>query len=158
MSVIIIYSKNQFLMKQLTVSTFMMSKANLELIRKAGQCLGYSKLKKEQEMARLSFISGIDVFVSLPTGYGESLCFALLPRVFDLLRGVENQSIAIVVSPLIALMEDQVATFTSAGLSAAYVNDENPSKDTQRMIKRGEYQLVFISPEALFKTLEWRAM
>ena len=55
-------------MKQVTVSTFMMSKANLELIRKAGQCLGYSKLKKEQEMALLSFISGNDVFVSLPTG------------------------------------------------------------------------------------------
>ena len=58
--------------------------------------LGYSKLKPEQEQAILAFVSGKDVFVALPTGYGKSLCFGLLPRVFHLLRGVEKQSVVIV--------------------------------------------------------------
>ncbi len=67
-----------------------MSTSKLEIIRKTAHSLGYSNLKKEQEEAIQGFISGSDVFVSLPTGYGKSLCFALLPIVFDLLRGVEN--------------------------------------------------------------------
>ena len=58
---------------------------------------------------------GKDVFISLPTGYGKSLCFALLPYIFDTIRGVENKSIVMVVSPLIALMKDQVATFAAKG-------------------------------------------
>ena len=58
--------------------------------------------------AVLSFLKGSDVFVSLPTGSGKSLCFALLPFVFDELYG-RNGSIAIVVSPLISLMKDQVS-------------------------------------------------
>ena len=55
-------------------------------------------------------------------------------------------------------MRDQVASFTSIGMVAAYVNDEAPNRDAQRKIKHGECQLVFISPEALFRTLEWRGM
>ena len=53
------------------------------------------------------------VFVSLPTGYGKSLCYVLLPSVFDIKLGlVENTSIVMVVSPLIALMKDQSMSFT----------------------------------------------
>ena len=87
-----------------------------DAIAKAATSLGYSKLKPEQEQAITYFARGNDVFVALPTGYGKSLCFALLPRVFDLLRGVENQSIAMIVSPLVALMREQVASFPSRGL------------------------------------------
>ena len=54
----------------------------------------------------------MDVFVSLPTGFGKSLCYILLPRVFDLLRGVEKKSIVAVISPLIALMEDQLMFYS----------------------------------------------
>ena len=68
-----------------------------EIVGRAASSLGYSKLKPEQEQAILAFVSGKDVFVALPTGYGKSLCFGLLPRVFDLLRGVEKQSVVIVV-------------------------------------------------------------
>ena len=67
------------------------------LVGRAAASLGYLELKPEQEEAVASFVRGADVFVSLPTGYGKSLCFGLLPRVFDLLRGVENRSIAVVV-------------------------------------------------------------
>ena len=71
--------------------------------------LGYDMLKPEQEAALLSFLGGRDVFVSLPTGYGKSLCYATLPAAFDSLRNTLSKSIVLVVSPLIALMKDQLA-------------------------------------------------
>ena len=47
--------------------------------------LGYTNLKQQQKDAVLGFISGRDVFVALPTGYGKSLVYGCLPRVFDML-------------------------------------------------------------------------
>ena len=47
-----------------------------EIVGRAAASLGYSKLKPEQEQAILTFVSGKDVFVALPTGYGKLLCFA----------------------------------------------------------------------------------
>ena len=55
-------------------------------IRAACARLGYSSLRKEQEEVLKSFLNRKDVFVSLPTGRGKSLCYALLPFVFDELR------------------------------------------------------------------------
>ena len=131
-----------------------------ELIVKAAQSLGYSDLKQEQKAVLKSFVEGKDVFVALPTGYGKSLCYALLPWIFDMKRGlVEKTSICMIVSPLIALMKDQSTSFTSKGISAAYVSDkESTDRDTKRKIIKGECQLVFISPEALFLATEWRRM
>ena len=85
--------------------------AGIETARSAAANLGYCSLKPEQELAILSFMEGNDVFVSLPTGFGKSLCYsaASLPYAFDQLRTTARQSIVIVVSPLIALMRDQVA-------------------------------------------------
>ena len=53
-----------------------------EIVARAAASLGYLSLKPEQEAAIVTFVSGRDVFVSLPTGCGKSLCFAILPRVF----------------------------------------------------------------------------
>ena len=64
---------------------------------------------------------GRDVFVALPTGDEKSLCYCCLPRVFDLVRSVEEQSIVVVVSPFTPLMKDQVAACHSKGLTAGYV-------------------------------------
>ncbi len=83
---------------------------------------GY-RLKQEQEDSILQFTKGKDVFISLPTGFGKSLCYILLPCVFDIIRGVEKKSMILVISPLIALIEDQVATIYSFGTSAVYVID-----------------------------------
>ena len=87
----------------------------LHIVVRAASSLGYS-LKPEQEQAILAFVSGNDVFIALPTGYGKSLCFGVLPRAFDLKRGVQRQSLIMVVSPLIALMRDQAASFASKEL------------------------------------------
>ena len=72
--------------------------------------------------------------MSLPTGYGKSLCYALLPFIFDVKRGlVEKKSVVMVVSPLIALMKDQSSSFTRRGITAEYVSDkETTDKETKR--------------------------
>ena len=62
--------------------------------------LGYTRLKPEQKCVIEAFFKGRDVFVSLPTGSGKSLCYALLPAAFDFLREGER-SIVILVSPLL---------------------------------------------------------
>ena len=54
-----------------------------EIISAAVGALGYDSIKPEQELALLSFLQGHDVFVSLLTGYGKSLCYAALPDAFD---------------------------------------------------------------------------
>ena len=71
---------------------------------------GYS-LRPLQEQVIISFVQGSDVFVGLPTGSGKSLCYNILPDVIKSLRKVKS-SIAVIVSPLIALMKDQVRAMT----------------------------------------------
>ena len=63
-----------------------------------------------------SFITGNDVFVSLPTGYGKSLCFVLLPLVFDRILGCSGY-IVLCISPLTSLMMEQREKYTVLGLS-----------------------------------------
>ena len=117
--------------------------------------MGYEAIKQEQMEAILSFLNKKDVFVVLPTGYGKSLCFGALPKIFDkVLR--KSGSIALIISPLVALMNDQVASFQSKGVSAVRVGDCSP--DTNSRIIEGEYQLVFISPEAILSRRRWRKM
>ena len=79
-------------------------------------------LTKEQLYAVEQFVSGRDVFVSLPTGSGKSVCYACLPLVFDTLRQA-GHSIVVVIAPLSALMQDQVASFTERGLKCAALNE-----------------------------------
>ena len=131
----------------------------LETMRRAAASLGYPQLKEEQEQALVHFANGHNVFVSLPTGYGKSLCYVVLPRLFDMPRGTENTSIVVVVSPLIALMKDQIATFTAKRIRTVYVSDrEDCTGATRRSMRKGEYQVVYVSPEAWFGTLEMRTM
>ena len=83
--------------------------------------------------------------VSLPTGYGKTLCIAALPGTYDHLLGNEGQSVVVVVSPLIALMEEQVAFFKERGLSVAYVSLGGDEKS----VEDGRCQFVFVCPEML---------
>ena len=76
--------------------------------------LGYSELKQHQKDAVVQFVSGKDVFVALPTGYGKSLVYGCLPLVFDIAMKCEKPSpIVVVMCPLKALMKDQAESFTS---------------------------------------------
>ena len=79
------------------------------------------------------------MFISLPTGGGKSLCFACLPLVYDYLRGIIDKLIAIIVSPLNTLMQDQVVKFTHRGMTAIYVGSECCSSLVDR-VTNGEVQ------------------
>ena len=108
-----------------------------DAVKQACLDLGYAAATSDQVKVITEFLQGRDVFVSLPTGKGKSLCFTALPGVFDILKRElalssdhhlpepsESSSICIVVSPLIALMKDQVAKFSEKGLKCAYIGEE----------------------------------
>ena len=95
------------------------------------------------------------MFVSLPTGYGKSVCYFPLPPVFDRLRRVEKKSVVVVVSPLVALMKDQVAQCSSRGLAAGFVSTDPNDHSMRRQVMEAKFQIVFMSPEALFAGRKW---
>ncbi len=95
-------------------------------IRVATIKLGYKELKPSQELAVRSLVDGRDVFVSLPTAdSGKSLCFCVLPGVFDEFRKSPGSSLVMLVSPLVELMKDQVKAMTDRGTSAVYVGESD---------------------------------
>ena len=117
--------------------------------------MGYSNLKPKQLDAIDAFLKGNDV---LPTGYGKSLIFAMLPSLFDRLRGRSDSSTVIVVSPLAALMLEQRAVFTRMGLKCEFLGDLQTDEAIFRKVVRGKYQLVILSPENLFYNCSLRDM
>ena len=123
----------------------------------AVQSLGYDVVKPEQEIALLSLLHGQDVFVSLPTGYGKSFCYAALPAALNSLKNRPGKSIVIAVSPLIALMKEQVAALSSKGLAVGCVTQESLDEEKAK-VRNGQYQLVLFSPEALLDVRRWREM
>ena len=101
-------------------------------------------------------MKGKDVFCSLPTGYGKSMCYSLLPRVFDRYRCLPGTSIVICISPLVSLMVDQKEKFTSRGIKAEFISETHHDLDTVRGVREGASQLVYISPESLLNNQQWR--
>ena len=110
----------------------------------AVQELRYEKATHEQHEAMKNFALGRDMFVSLPTGSGKSLCYAALPLVFDNIRKVsaeqpEDASIVVCVSPLSALMLDQVMTLSKRGLLAAHVGVPQKYVEVKNDVEQGKY-------------------
>ena len=105
---------------------------------------GYEKLKDEQKRVVDSVLSGKDTIGLLPTGYGKSITFQLPALLFD--------GITIVISPLIALMQDQVINMKKKGISAEYINSLQ-TYDEQRIIynklKDGLVKILYVSAERL---------
>ena len=71
----------------------------------------------------MSFVNGNDVFCCLPTGYGKSICYFILPNVFDRIRKLPGSSIVICISPLIALMMDQKEKFSKMGIRTDFISE-----------------------------------
>jgi len=114
---------------------------------------GYDAFRPKQEEIVRNILEGRDVCVVMPTGGGKSLCYQL-PAV------LQQGQTAIVVSPLIALMQDQVAQLEQMGIPAAVLNSSqswNIQRDTERRAEAGEFRLLYLSPERLAKQemLEW---
>src|ERR1700678_3630914 len=114
---------------------------------------GYDSFRPLQEKIVRSLLAGHDTCVVMPTGGGKSLCYQL-PAALLADRTV------IVVSPLIALMQDQVAQLTQMGISAALLNSTIPAGE-QNVIQReavaGKFRLLYLSPERLARedTTTW---
>src|SRR5687768_6229072 len=105
---------------------------------------GYASFRPLQRDAMGAIISGRDSIVVLPTGGGKSLCFQAPALVRD--------GVAVVVSPLISLMKDQVDTLVGNGVPAAFLNSSLPAEERSRVtagVREGRYRLLYVSPERL---------
>lgn len=91
--------------------------------------------------------------MSLPTGYGRTLCYSVLPRLFDKKYGDMycKKSLVFVVSPLLALMENQVTSLTAHGLTAGAISQQSTPAQKQ-LAKQGKFQLLFLSPGHFFQS------
>ena len=97
---------------------------------------------------------GHDVFVWLPTGYGKSLCYQALPFLMDFKKGLvdmEKHSAVLVISPLVALMKDQVKTLQK---KFGVVSTSSGSKCLQQTAVSSD-SMLFCTPEALVRS-KWR--
>ena len=116
-------------------------------------------LKELQRRGLETLIKGQDVFIVQPTGSGKSLIFQSAPIVFDIMKPLQKgKSIAIVISPLVSLMEDQVGFLKSIGIMAEFVGDDQKDEGAKKMVEQGECQIVYGSPEAFLSSKRWRAM
>ena len=125
------------------------------------QCIGCSHLTpKPEQLASVRHVyEGRDVFVWLPTGYGKSLCYQVLPFVFDH-KYSRTDSLVVVVSPLVSLMVDQVDGLRQKGVKAAIMSTLSKFGDHSATLLATDtglkdYKLLFCAPEAI-QTGRWR--
>lgn len=107
---------------------------------------GYLDFRGQQRNIIETVLDGQDALVLMPTGGGKSLCYQI--------PGILRDGIAIVVSPLIALMQDQVAALQQLGLRAAYLNStlsREAHNEVMRAIYDGELDLLYVAPERLLQ-------
>ncbi len=114
---------------------------------------GYHEFRPLQERIVRSLLGGHDVCVVMPTGGGKSLCYQLPAATL-------SAQTVVVLSPLIALMQDQVAQLTQVGIPAAFLNSTLSEHEQSTLIRRaraGSYRLLYLSPERLARqdTIEW---
>src|SRR6202789_3261049 len=113
---------------------------------------GYDSFRPLQEKIVRSLLAGRDTCVVMPTGGGKSLCYQL--------PAVVSGRTAVVVSPLIALMQDQAAQLAQMGIPAAVLNSTLSDQQQSSVVKQareGAYRLLYLSPERLARgdTIGW---
>jgi ATP-dependent DNA helicase RecQ len=105
---------------------------------------GYDEFRPLQREIINDALAGRDVFALLPTGGGKSLCFQL--------PALLHEGVTIVVSPLIALMKDQVDALRTSGIAATFLNSTlaaNEARERFRGLHRNEFRLLYVAPERL---------
>lgn len=111
------------------------------------QQFGHDSFRGEQEKIILQVLAGHSVLALMPTGMGKSLCFQLPTVVLDGLK--------VVISPLIALMQDQVDKAKAYGIKATFLASILTTEERQKryqQIGRGEFDLIFVTPERFRKS------
>ena len=114
---------------------------------------GYSSFRPLQERIVRSLLDGHDACVVMPTGGGKSLCYQLP-------AALQSGKTVIVISPLIALMQDQVMQLGQMGIEAALLNSSLTDSEQYQVIEKareGQFRLLYLSPERLARpdTIEW---
>jgi RecQ family ATP-dependent DNA helicase len=115
---------------------------SVDLQRELSRHFGYGTFRKGQEEVVRAVLSGRPTIAILPTGGGKSLCYQLPALLLD--------GTTIVVSPLLALMKDQVDALRARGIPAAFINSsqaDGERLETQGAVRRGEYKLIYVAPE-----------
>ena len=105
---------------------------------------GYTSFRGEQEAIVAHVSAGGDALVLMPTGGGKSLCYQL--------PALLREGVAVVVSPLIALMQDQVDALKQLGVRAAFLNssqEADEAREVTAQLMRGHLQIVYVAPERL---------
>ncbi|MDA8620506.1 DNA helicase RecQ [Luminiphilus sp.] len=108
------------------------------------QTFGYATFRAPQEEIMETVIAGKDALVLMPTGGGKSLCYQI--------PALARPGCGIVISPLIALMQDQVSAMRELGVRASYLNstqDSHTAFEVERALLEGELDLLYIAPERL---------
>jgi len=108
------------------------------------QYFGFTSFRPFQEEIIRDALAGKDTFALLPTGGGKSLCFQL--------PAMASTGLTVVVSPLIALMKDQVDGLQASGVPATFLNSSLPAGESRarlRGLHQGEYRLLYVAPERL---------
>lgn len=112
------------------------------------EVFGYPAFRGQQHEIVEHVAAGGDSLVLMPTGGGKSLCY----QIPALVRGEAGHGVGIVVSPLIALMQNQVAALHEVGVRAAYLNSTLSGAEaaaTERALRNGELDLLYVAPERL---------
>ena len=122
----------------------LMAVQTAELREALERWFGFPSFRPSQEAIVRDVLAGRDVFALLPTGGGKSLCYQL--------PAVLTEGLTVVISPLIALMKDQVDALETAGIPATALNSSLEWSELRRRVdglERGEYKLLYVAPERL---------
>src|SRR5574337_160319 len=123
------------------VTMWPMKASALDLLQSV---FGYPSFRGQQQAVVEHLAEGGDALVLMPTGGGKSLCYQI--------PALMRQGTGIVVSPLIALMQDQVDALREAGVAAAYLNSSLAAaaqREVERQLLAGELKLLYVAPERL---------
>jgi ATP-dependent DNA helicase RecQ len=118
--------------------------SQLDLRAPLKQYFGFDTFRPLQEAIIRDTLAGRDVFALLPTGGGKSLCFQL--------PALLRTGVTLVISPLIALMKDQVDALTASGVPATFLNSSVTGADSRERLRglyQGEYRLLYAAPERI---------
>lgn len=129
-----------------------MSSEDHDLLGALRKYWGYDSFRPLQERIIRSLLGGSDACVVMPTGGGKSLCYQLPALVLG--------RTTVVISPLIALMQDQAAQLAQMGIPAAVLNSSMPWPEQSQVMRRaksGDFRLLYLSPERLARedTISW---
>ena len=110
---------------------------------------GYDAFRPNQEEVIGALLSGRDVLALMPTGGGKSICYQV--------PALMKEGVTVVISPLIALMKDQVEALKENGIAAAYLNStqtRTEQQEIEQQLRKGEIRLLYLAPEKLFSANE----